>query len=157
MGSNAAASAPSSARIGRRLGALEFLAVCDVVLSETAAAADVVLPVTQWAEETGTMTNLEGRVLLRRQAVPPPPGVRTDLEVIAALAGRLGAPGHWPAEPEVVFAELRRASSGGPADYAGISYRRIAAEDGVFWPCPGGGLPAGHRRPGQGDQPPRRR
>ncbi len=136
MGSNVAASAPSSARIGRRLGALEFLAVCDVVLSETAAAADVVLPVTQWAEETGTMTNLEGRVLLRRQAVPPPPGVRTDLEVIAALAGRLGAPGHWPAEPEVVFAELRRASSGGPADYAGISYRRIAAEDGVFWPCP---------------------
>ena len=29
--------------------------------------ADVVLPVTQWAEETGTMTNLEGRVILREQ------------------------------------------------------------------------------------------
>ena len=136
MGSNVAVSAPSSALIGRRLGALKFLAVSDVVLSETAAAADVVLPVTQWAEETGTMTNLEGRVLLRRQAVPPPPGVRTDLEVIAALAGRLGAPGLWPAEPEAVFGELRRASAGGPADYAGISYWRIAAEDGVFWPCP---------------------
>ena len=38
------------------------------MLSETAALADVVLPVAQWAEETGTMTNLEGRVLLRRQA-----------------------------------------------------------------------------------------
>ena len=34
--------------------AIVFLAVCDPVLSETAALADVVLPVAQWAEETGT-------------------------------------------------------------------------------------------------------
>ena len=82
------------------------------------------------------MTNLEGRVLLRQRAAAPPPGVRTDLEVIAALARLLDAPGQWDAEPEAVFDELRRASAGGPADYAGISYERIAAEDGVFWPCP---------------------
>ncbi len=136
MGSNVAVSAPAARRIANRLRALDFLAVCDPVLSETAALADVVLPVTQWAEETGTMTNLEGRVLLRRQAVAPPPGVRTDLEVIAALARRLDAPGEWDPDPERVFDELRRASAGGPADYAGISYQRIAGEDGVFWPCP---------------------
>ena len=136
MGSNVAVSAPQAGRIARRLAALDFLAVCDPVLSETAALADVVLPVAQWAEETGTMTNLEGRVLLRRRAVPPPPGVRTDLEVIAALARRLDAPGEWDPDPELVFAELRRASAGGPADYSGISYDRIAASGGVFWPCP---------------------
>ena len=56
--------------------------------------------------------------------------------MIAALARRLGAPGDWTPDPERVFGELRRASAGGPADYAGISYERIAAEDGVFWPCP---------------------
>jgi assimilatory nitrate reductase catalytic subunit len=136
MGSNVAVSAPSSGRIGRRLSSLDFLAVCDPFLSETAASADVVLPVAQWAEETGTMTNLEGRVVLRRRAAGPPAGVRTDLEVIAALARLLDAPGQWDTEPEAVFDELRRASAGGPADYAGISYGRIAAEDGVFWPCP---------------------
>jgi assimilatory nitrate reductase catalytic subunit len=136
MGSNVAVSAPAARRIANRLRALDFLAVCDPVLSETAALADVVLPVTQWAEETGTMTNLEGRVLLRRQAAAPPPGVRTDLEVIAALARRLDAPGEWDPDPERVFDELRRASAGGPADYAGISYQRVADEDGVFWPCP---------------------
>ena len=38
-----------------------------------------------------------------------------------------------------MFDELRRASAGGVADYAGISYERIAAEDGVFWPCPDDG------------------
>jgi assimilatory nitrate reductase catalytic subunit len=120
---------------------LDFLAVSDVVLSETAARADVVLPVAQWAEESGTMTNLEGRVLLRQRAVRPPEGVRTDLEVLAELAKRLDAPGSWSAEPVVVFDELRRASAGGVADYAGISYERIAAEDGVFWPCPDPGHP----------------
>jgi assimilatory nitrate reductase catalytic subunit len=132
MGSNVAVSAPSAGRIARRLASLDFLAVCDLVLSETAAGADVVLPIAQWAEEAGTTTNLEGR----RRAAAPPAGVLTDLEVLAALAERLGAPGRWESEPELVFEELRRASAGGPADYAGISYARIAAEDGVFWPCP---------------------
>jgi assimilatory nitrate reductase catalytic subunit len=135
-GSNLVVSVPSSERIRRRLADLDFLAVSDLVLSETAALADVVLPVTQWAEETGTMTNLEGRVLLRRAALPPPHGVRSDLDVIAGLAGRLDAPGRWDTDPASVFDELRRASAGGPADYAGITYARIAAEDGVFWPCP---------------------
>jgi assimilatory nitrate reductase catalytic subunit len=135
MGSNPVVSAPRAGHVAERVAALDFLAVCDVVLSETAALADVVLPVTQWAEETGTTTNLEGRVLLRRRAVDPPPGVRSDLEVLAGLARRLGVGRGFPEDPEEVFAELRRASAGGPADYSGISYARIAAEDGVFWPC----------------------
>ncbi|MBT2527010.1 molybdopterin oxidoreductase family protein [Streptomyces sp. ISL-99] len=136
MGSNPVVSAPRAAHIEERLRSLDFLAVADVVLSETAALADVVLPVTQWAEETGTTTNLEGRVLLRRKAIDPPPGVRTDLEVMHALAALLGHEKGFPVDPEEVFDELRRASAGGPADYSGISYRRIAEEDGVFWPCP---------------------
>ncbi|WP_330296287.1 molybdopterin oxidoreductase family protein [Streptomyces sp. NBC_00503] len=136
MGSNPVVSAPRASHIEDRIRSLDFLAVADVVLSETAALADVVLPVTQWAEETGTTTNLEGRVLLRRQALTPPPGVRSDLEVLHALAARLGMPKAFPVSPEEVFEELRRASAGGPADYAGISYARIEAEQGVFWPCP---------------------
>jgi assimilatory nitrate reductase catalytic subunit len=68
--------------------------------------------------------------------VPAPHGVRSDLDVIAGLAQRLDAPGQWPTDPRAVFAELGRASAGGPADYAGISYERITAEQGVFWPCP---------------------
>ncbi|MFD5767698.1 molybdopterin oxidoreductase family protein [Streptomyces sp. NPDC127049] len=136
MGSNPVVSAPHASHVEDRLRSLDFLAVADVVLSETAALADVVLPVTQWAEETGTMTNLEGRVLLRRRALTPPPGVRTDLEVMHALAGLLGWEKGFPTDPEEVFDELRRASAGGPADYSGISYRRIEEEEGVFWPCP---------------------
>ncbi|MFG3303802.1 molybdopterin oxidoreductase family protein [Streptomyces wuyuanensis] len=136
MGSNPVVSAPRAAHVEERLRSLDFLAVADVVLSETAELADVVLPVTQWAEETGTTTSLEGRVLLRRRALTPPPGVRSDLEVMHGLAGLLGHEKGFPTDPEEVFGELRRASSGGPADYAGISYRRLEEEQGVFWPCP---------------------
>jgi assimilatory nitrate reductase catalytic subunit len=136
MGSNPVVSAPRAAHIEERIKSLDFLAVCDVVLSETAELADVVLPVTQWAEETGTTTNLEGRVLLRRQAISPPEGVRSDLDVMHELAARLGVEKGFPTDPEEVFEELRRASAGGPADYSGITYRRLAEENGVFWPCP---------------------
>ncbi|BFO21281.1 hypothetical protein SHKM778_76690 [Streptomyces sp. KM77-8] len=141
MGSNPVVSAPRAAHIEGRIRSLDFLAVCDVVLSETAALADVVLPVTQWAEETGTTTSLEGRVLLRRRAITPPKGVRGDLEVLHELAARLGRDGEnlekkFPTDPEEVFEELRRASAGGPADYSGITYRRLMEENGVFWPCP---------------------
>ncbi|MFJ9581092.1 molybdopterin oxidoreductase family protein [Streptomyces sp. NPDC101191] len=135
MGSNPVVSAPRAAHVEERIRSLDFLAVADVVLSETAELADVVLPVTQWAEETGTTTNLEGRVLLRRRALTPPPGVRSDLEVLHGLAALLGREKGFPTDPEEVFEELRRASAGGPADYAGISYRRIEEEQGVFWPC----------------------
>ncbi|MER7711441.1 molybdopterin oxidoreductase family protein [Streptomyces werraensis] len=146
MGSNPVVSAPRAAHVEERIRSLDFLAVCDVVLSETARLADVVLPVTQWAEETGTTTNLEGRVLLRRRAISPPPGVRSDLEVLHELAARLGGEGspekRFPTDPEEVFEELRRASEGGPADYSGITYRRLAEENGVFWPCPSTGTSA---------------
>jgi assimilatory nitrate reductase catalytic subunit len=132
MGSNIVVSAPNAGHVTERLEALDLLVVCDVVMSETAAIADVVLPVTQWAEETGTMTNLEGRVVLRQRAITPPAGVRSDLDVIAGLASRLSDVA-FTTDPEEVFAELGRASAGGPADYSAITYDRIRAEHGVFW------------------------
>jgi assimilatory nitrate reductase catalytic subunit len=137
MGSNPVVSAPNAQLIESRLRALDTLIVCDFFLSETAALADVVLPSAQWAEESGTTTNLEGRVLLRRAACAPPAGVRTDIEILCGLADRLGAGAKFPfTSPRDVFDELRRASAGGPADYAGITYEKIEAQQGVFWPCP---------------------
>jgi assimilatory nitrate reductase catalytic subunit len=133
FGSNIVVSAPNATHITSRLEALDLLVVCDMVMSETAAIADVVLPVTQWAEETGTMTNLEGRVILRQKAITPPSGVRSDLDVIADLAALLDSHVPFATAPEEVFAELGRASEGGPADYSTITYDRIRDEKGVFW------------------------
>jgi assimilatory nitrate reductase catalytic subunit len=136
LASNIVVSAPDVNRVRDRLQALDFLVVSDIFASETAELADVVLPTAQWAEEEGTMTNLEGRVIRRKQALPPPQGVLDDLQLLKALADRLGRGQHFSADPREVFDELRRASAGGIADYAGITYERIEAEQGVFWPCP---------------------
>ena len=139
-GSNLLVSAPNLASVRERFASLELLVVADVVPSETALLADVVFPVTQWAEEDGTMTSLEGRVLRRRTAVAPPGEVRSDLAVFAGLAERLGSKG-FSADPAEVFEELRRASAGGRADYSGITWERLDAGEALFWPVPHEGHP----------------
>nr|WP_269809751.1 molybdopterin oxidoreductase family protein [Kineosporia rhizophila] len=134
MASNIAVSAPNAAHVQNRLQALELLVVSDIFLTETAALADVVLPTAQWAEEEGTLTNLEGRVIRRRRALPPPEGVRDDLTVLKQIADRLGRGEFFSADAETVFTELREASRGGIADYSGITYAAAEREEGVFWP-----------------------
>ncbi|MDR7304422.1 molybdopterin oxidoreductase family protein [Haloactinomyces albus] len=142
FGSNPVLSAPDSAAIAERLADLDLLVVADFVPSETARMADVVLPVTQWAEEEGTLTNLEGRLLRRRRLLTPPKHARSDLHVLQGLATRLGQPaGRFPTSPREVFDELRRASAGGAADYSGISYERLDAGEALHWPCPAPTVP----------------
>jgi assimilatory nitrate reductase catalytic subunit len=137
FGSNVAVASPNARHIVERLRSLELLVVCDTFQNETAETADVILPVTQFGEEEGTLTNLEGRVILREQFRDPPEGVKTDLEIMAELAERLGVDQGFRFDgAEQVFDELRRATAGAVADYSGISYARIRAENGVFWPCP---------------------
>ena len=138
LGSNVAVASPHAGHVRERLRSLDLLAVCDSFRNETAETADFILPVLQWAEETGTMTNLEGRVILRQQTVEPPRGPRSDLFVLRELARRLGRAVALPSDdPEEVFAELAAATRGSKADYSGITYEKIRKQDGVFWPCPG--------------------
>jgi assimilatory nitrate reductase catalytic subunit len=139
--SNIVISAPDATQLVERLKSVGMLVVADIFRSETAELADIVLPVTQWAEEEGTMTNLEGRVILRRRAKAPPDGVWSDLQIMKAIADRLGRGQYFSEHNATVFDEFRRASAGGTADYAGVTYDRIIADDGVFWPCPSIDLP----------------
>jgi assimilatory nitrate reductase catalytic subunit len=136
MGSNLLVSAPDALALEKRLAKLDLLVVSDIFLSETASAADVVLPIAEWAEHEGTMTSLEGRLLHRRPARRPPEGARTDLEVLSALADGLGRGGFISADPQTAFDELARVSKGGLADYGGMSYARLRDGDALYWPCP---------------------
>ena len=137
-GANVVVSAPDTNAVTQGLRSLDFLVVCDFFMSETAAEADLVLPVTQWAEEEGTLTNLEGRVIRRRKALTPPPGVRTELWLMARLAEMLEAPSMFSDDPETVFEELRLASAGGLADYSGIDYAMLDRGEAAYWPYPVG-------------------
>jgi assimilatory nitrate reductase catalytic subunit len=137
FGSNVSVASPNASNIENKLALLELLVVCDAFLNETAEGAHVVLPIAQWGEEEGTMTNLEGRVILRQRVRPPLPNVKTDIEILCELAGRLGAKSGFSFRTsEEVFDELRLATRGAKADYSGIDYDKIRNAQGIFWPCP---------------------
>lgn len=136
--SNIAVASPDANAVINGLRSLDFLVVCDFFVSETAAEADLILPVLQWAEEEGTLTNLEGRVLRRRRALQPPAGARSELWIMARLAELLEAPSTYSDDPETVFEELRLASAGGLADYSGIDYAMLDRGEAAYWPFPVG-------------------
>lgn len=136
--SNIAVASPDANSVIDGLRSLDFLVVCDFFMSETAAEADLVLPVLQWAEEEGTLTNLEGRVLRRRRAIRPPAGARSELWIMSQLAEALDAPSTFSDDPETVFEELRLASAGGAADYSGIDYAMLDRGEAAYWPYPAG-------------------
>jgi assimilatory nitrate reductase catalytic subunit len=137
MCNNPFVSLPNQPVVRAGYDALEFHVQSDFFLSETAARADVVLPGTAWAEDEGLVTNGEGRVIKYNKAVEPPGEARTDWQVLCELARRLGSGDKFPfRSPAEILDELRVASKGGLADYYGITYDKVEATGGVFWPCP---------------------
>ena len=139
---NPLVSAPDSNFTREALDKLEFYAVIDFFLSETAHHADIVLPGSLHEEDEGTSTSGEGRIIKINAAVTPPGEARRDWEILLDIAERLGKSEYFPyTNTEQIFAELCRASSGGSADYTGATWQRIEDEMGLFWPIPATGHP----------------
>ena len=108
----------------RRSSKLEFFAVIDFFLSETARYADVVLPGSLQEEDEGTTTNVEGRVIHHRAGRSTPPGRRAPGLARSSATSRSGsaqATSSPTESPREIFEELRVASKGGVADYSGIT------------------------------------
>ncbi|UJF32973.1 assimilatory nitrate reductase catalytic subunit NasC [Paenibacillus hexagrammi] len=146
MGSNPIVSNPNANFVEEGLKKLDFLVIADFLMSETAQLADLILPATAYLENTGTMTNLEGRVLLREASRPASGEAKHDWQILCDLASRLDRAAFFPfADAEEIFEELRLASRGGTADYYGITYDRLRQEEGVYWPCPEPGHPGAER------------
>jgi assimilatory nitrate reductase catalytic subunit len=139
---NPLVSLPDTARTRAALDKLEHLTVIDFFLSDTARHADVVLAGSLHEEDEGVVATAEGRVVKINAAVPPPGNARRDTDIIIDIGRRLGAERYFTfTSNEAVFEELRRASSGGVVDYGGITWDRLEAEQGIFWPCPDEGHP----------------
>lgn len=136
MGSNPVVSNPNAIFVEKALNQLEFLVVADLFLSETARMADVILPTTSFMEDTGTVTNLEGRVVLREGNRRKLGESKHDWEIICEISHALGKKQHFSySNVEQIFDELRVASKGGIADYYGITYKRLRDNQGILWPC----------------------
>ncbi|WP_052088029.1 assimilatory nitrate reductase catalytic subunit NasC [Paenibacillus wynnii] len=137
MGSNPLVSNPNANFVEEGLSKLKFLVVADMFLSETARMADLILPTSSYLENEGTLTNMEGRVLLREASRAVMGEVKHDWEILCGIAQSLGRESYFSyTNVEQIFEELRIASRGGLADYYGITYDRLRRDEGVYWPCP---------------------
>jgi predicted molibdopterin-dependent oxidoreductase YjgC len=131
MGENPIISDPDIAHAESWFAHVEFLAVQDLFLTETARYADVVLPGASFAEKTGTFANTERRVQLSHKAIEPPGEARADWEIIVELSNRCGLPTPFANTAEVMSEIAKVAPS-----WAGISHARLDGTGGLQYPVP---------------------
>ncbi len=129
IGHNPAETDPHTSRVVEALEALDFLVVNEIFLTRTARLAHVVLPAAAFAEKDGTFVNADRQVQRVRKAVEPPPGCKSDVEILCDLAERMGhpMPARSPAEVMQEIASL-------VPIMAGVSYERLE-EESLVWPC----------------------
>lgn len=92
LGEDPVSTFPGRRLITEALASVEFLAVQDIFLTETAKLATVVLPGTSPAEKDGTTINFEGKIRGFRKAVTPPGESRPDWEILLEVSSRIGRP-----------------------------------------------------------------
>ncbi len=88
---NPVAMLPDSRAVERALKRLDLVVVVDSFLTDTARLATLVLPTTTLLEADDIMGAYGHHYLgVARPVVPPPSGVKSDLEIIQSLASRVG-------------------------------------------------------------------
>jgi predicted molibdopterin-dependent oxidoreductase YjgC len=108
---------------GDRLGALDFLVVQDLFLTETAKLADVVLPAASSYEKDGTMTATSGEVQITHRSIDPQ-GPRSDFDLLRIISHQLSQLSMGPAirlrTPEAAFDEIRQHVAGYNVSFANL-------------------------------------
>ena len=89
FGSNPMMLYPDKEFIKESLDKLDFLVACDLFETETTEAADVVLPLSGWAEYEGDYINVEGRNQTAKQAIKPNTKSKPAYEIIRLIAEEL--------------------------------------------------------------------
>lgn len=78
-----------SRSLAERLAKAPYLVVQASYESDVTETADVVLPVSTWAEQEGHYINLDGRIRRAEKSLSPPEHARDNLDVLADLAKRM--------------------------------------------------------------------
>ncbi len=130
FGENIVQTDPDSGHVRAALSACDLVISQEIFLSETALAADVVLPGATYLEKDGSFVNFDRRFQRVRPSLQPPGDARTDFDVIHAVAGALG---HdlGCSNPADALDECARLT---PV-FAGISHQRLDLQGALHWPC----------------------
>jgi NADH dehydrogenase/NADH:ubiquinone oxidoreductase subunit G len=114
----------AAAIVRSQLEKLDFLVVQEMFLTETAQLADVVLPVTSFAEAQGTQVNNGSQVQFVRRTIPPVGQARPDWMVTNQIARQMGVDFGYQGQLKNVFKEIAEKVEG----YAGMSHNFLANE-----------------------------
>jgi NADH-quinone oxidoreductase subunit G len=113
FGANPVLNGFDSAATAEALGKLDFLAVSDLFMTETARCATLILPAKGAFEKSGTTLNLAGDLLPVNRSLEAPEGVLSDLEMLVGLGDQLGVP--MPAVEELDRSVITHAVKARPA------------------------------------------
>ena len=93
-------------------------------LTETAQLADVVFPVTSFAESQGTQVNNGSQLQFVRRAIPPVGQARPDWMIVSQVARQMGVDLGFQGQLKTVFKQISETVEG----YAGLSHNMLANE-----------------------------
>jgi anaerobic selenocysteine-containing dehydrogenase len=139
-----------SGRLAALREKLEFVVVQDMFhTTESARAADLVLPSAAWGEKDGCFINSERRIGTLKKVREAPGIALSDFRIFRLIAHAWGCDdlfGLWT-DPESAFRLLRDLTKDRPCDITGVEgYEMIDRLGGVQWPYPAANPPAERER-----------
>lgn len=129
MGENPLMTEADISHVREGFSKLEFLAVQNIFMSETAELADVIFPAAAAYEKDGTFTNTDRHVQLLRKAIKKPEGTKFDWEIVCEVSTAMGYPMKYESSGDI----MKELSDVTPS-YTGIRHYRLQ-ENGIQWPC----------------------
>jgi formate dehydrogenase major subunit len=132
QGENSLISEPNIGHARDVLDELDFLAVQDIFLTDTAKYADVVLPATSSMESNGTYTSSTRHVQLVKRVIDPIGSTKPDWKITQELAARFGYDWDY-SHPSDIMDEINDLVP----IYGGVTHERLEAlgdGEGLQWP-----------------------
>ncbi len=128
MGEDIMQTDPNTTHVRRALKNLDFLAVQEIFMTETAGLAHVVFPASSHLEKSGTFTNGERRIQRVNQVIPALEGTRADGQIVVDIMNRMGYPQEGY-DPAIHLEEIAKVVP----FFAGVSWNGLG-NNGKQWP-----------------------
>jgi anaerobic selenocysteine-containing dehydrogenase len=128
FGSNALISYSNTPRVEEAMRKLEFVAVCDLFMTPTAQMADIVLPASSWLERDNLISSFQvcPTYTIAQQKAVEVAEARSDVDIVCALAGKLGLAEHfWNGSGELYDALI---------EPTGLTFKEFKEKKRIFAP-----------------------
>lgn len=137
MGADPLTDLPDRSLALEALGRAGFVIAIDIFMTQSASAADVIFPAATFGEQSGTVSNIEGRLTWLSPKVAPPGQAQPEWYILDQIAARVrGSNPRWGAAEEVFKEMANHAPAFAGLDSATVKF---AGTSGCLLDCARGG------------------